>query len=51
MFLRLWRDRSGSSVIEYSFLITIMIALVVVAIVATGNWFASMWEAFLAVLP
>jgi Flp pilus assembly pilin Flp len=50
MFPRLWRVRSGSSVIEYAFLITLMIALIAIAIVAASDWLEAMWAAFLGAL-
>jgi Flp pilus assembly pilin Flp len=43
IFLRLWRGRSGSALIEYSFLITIMIALIVIVVAVAGHWVAGMW--------
>jgi Flp pilus assembly pilin Flp len=50
-FLHLWRDCSGSSLIEYSFLITITIALVVLGVSLAGAWAANMWTNLLATLP
>ena len=49
-FLRLWRDSRGSSLIEYSFLITIMIALVVIGVAVAGVWVFNMWVHLLASL-
>ena len=46
MSLRFWRDRSGSSLIEYSFLITVLAALVVVGVRAAGNWVSGVFSAF-----
>jgi Flp pilus assembly pilin Flp len=48
---RLRHDRSGSSLIEYSFLITIMIVIVVVGVALAGWWVANMWTNLLPVLP
>jgi Flp pilus assembly pilin Flp len=48
MFSRLRHDRSGSSLLEYCFLMTITIALVVIGVAATGSWIAGMFERFLA---
>ena len=50
VFLRLWRDGSGASLIEYSFLIGIIIALVVVAVALTGIWISGSWMSFLSAL-
>jgi Flp pilus assembly pilin Flp len=49
-FLRLWRDSAGSSLIEYSFVITIMIALVVIAVATAGVWVAEAWAHLLSTL-
>jgi Flp pilus assembly pilin Flp len=49
-FWRLWRDNAGSSLIEYSFLITIMIALVVVLVAAAGVWVSEAWARLLTIL-
>ena len=50
VFLRLWRDSSGASLIDYSFLIGIIIALVVVAVALTGIWISGSWASFLSAL-
>jgi Flp pilus assembly pilin Flp len=47
----LWRDCSGSSLIEYSLLITITIVLVVVGVAFAGRWAASMWTNLVPALP
>jgi Flp pilus assembly pilin Flp len=47
----LWRDCSGSSLIEYSFLITITIVLVVVGVALAGRWAANTWIHLLPALP
>jgi Flp pilus assembly pilin Flp len=49
-FLHLWRDSAGSSLIEYSFAITIMIALVVLAVATAGVWVAETWAHLLSTL-
>jgi Flp pilus assembly pilin Flp len=49
-FLRLWRDSAGSSLIEYSFVITIMIALVLIAVATAGVWVAEAWTRLLSAL-
>jgi Flp pilus assembly pilin Flp len=48
--LRLWRDSAGSSLIEYSFVITIMIALVLIAVATAGVWVAETWTRLMAIL-
>jgi Flp pilus assembly pilin Flp len=50
MLLRLWRDRAGSSLIEYSLLITITVVLVVAAVAAAGIWVSGAWSHLLAAL-
>jgi Flp pilus assembly pilin Flp len=49
-FLRLWCDSAGSSLIEYSFVITVMIALVLIAVATAGVWVAEEWTRLLATL-
>jgi Flp pilus assembly pilin Flp len=51
VFACLWRDCSGSSLIEYFFLITLTIILVVVGVAFAGRWAASMWTNLLPALP
>jgi Flp pilus assembly pilin Flp len=46
MFLRFCRDRSGSSLIEYALLASVMIALTAVAIRMVGNWASGAFSAF-----
>ena len=46
LLLDLWRDTSGASMIEYSFTITLLIALTVVGIRLAGNWIAGMFAPF-----
>jgi Flp pilus assembly pilin Flp len=45
MFLRFWRDRSGSSLIEYVLLASIMIALTAVGIRLVANWVSGAFPA------
>jgi Flp pilus assembly pilin Flp len=47
----LWQDCSGSSLIEYSFLIVLATVLVVAGVAAIGIWAASMWTNLLPALP
>jgi len=44
-------DCSGSSLIEYSFLIALTIVLVVAGVAAVGIWAAKMWTNLLPTLP
>jgi Flp pilus assembly pilin Flp len=48
IFLRLWRDRSGSALIEYSLIITIMIVLIMIGVAVAGSWVSGMWVHLLA---
>ena len=49
-FLCLWRDTSGSALIEYSLIITIVIALIGVGLGSAGVWAAGMWVRLLSAL-
>ena len=49
-FLCLWRDASGSALIEYSLIITIAIALIGVGLGSAGVWAAGMWVRLLSAL-
>ena len=49
-FLRLWHDCSGAALIEYSFVIGFMIAMIVVGIALAGSWASSMWVRLLPTL-
>jgi Flp pilus assembly pilin Flp len=50
MFMRLWRDISGASVIEYSILVAIITTLVVGGVAAAGSWVHHMWAHLLSSL-
>jgi len=47
---RHWRDKTGSSLIEYTFLIAITIALIIVGIAVAGLWASGMWAHLLNIL-
>ena len=47
-FSRLWHDCSGAALIEYSFVIGFMIALIVIGVALAGNWASSMWVRLLS---
>ena len=42
-FWRRWRDKAGSSLIEYAFLIAITIALIIIGVAVAGLWASGMW--------
>jgi Flp pilus assembly pilin Flp len=42
-FWRPWRDKSGSSLIEYAFLIAIAIALIIIGVAVAGLWASGIW--------
>jgi len=48
---RLWQDCSGSSLMEYSFLIALTIVLVIAGVAAIGIWAANVWTNLLPALP
>ena len=50
LLARLWGDHAGGSLIEYSFLITITVVLVVAGVAAAGIWAANVWVSLWAVL-
>ena len=50
MFLRLWRNRSGAALIEYSFVIGFMIAMIVIGVALAGSWASSTWVRLLSAL-
>jgi Flp pilus assembly pilin Flp len=45
------QDCSGSSLIEYSFLIVLTIVLVVAGVAAVGIWAAHVWTNLVPALP
>jgi Flp pilus assembly pilin Flp len=49
-FRRPWRDQAGSSLIEYSILIAITIALIIVGVAAAGLWASGSWAHLLNIL-
>ena len=48
MSLRFYRDRSGSSLIEYSLLIALVLAVSVVGIRVIGNWVSEALSVFVS---
>jgi hypothetical protein len=48
---RLRQDCSGSSLIEYSFLITLTIVLVIVGVALAGRCAADLWANLMPTLP
>jgi Flp pilus assembly pilin Flp len=42
-FWRPWRDKAGSSLIEYAFLIAITIALIIIGVAVAGLWASGIW--------
>jgi len=46
IFLRFWRDNSGASLIEYSLVASLMIAVMVVGIRLASNWISAALSAF-----
>ena len=42
-FWRPWRDKAGSSLIEYAFLIAITIALIIIGVAVAGLWVSGIW--------
>ena len=47
---RLWRARSGATLIEYAFIVGIITSLVVVAVEAAGTRVEGMWARLLSAL-
>jgi Flp pilus assembly pilin Flp len=47
---RLWRERSGATLIEYAFIVGIITSLVVVAVEAAGTRVEGMWARLLSAL-
>ena len=46
MLRHVWRDRSGSSLIEYSVTVALMVTLVVVGVRFAGAWVAGVFSGF-----
>jgi hypothetical protein len=51
IFSRVCGMTAGSSLIEYSFLITLAVILVVAGVAAVGIWAANVWTNLLPALP
>jgi pilus assembly protein Flp/PilA len=49
--LRLWRDEEGASLLEYSVLIGIILAVTVTAVIAIGTWANNQWTTLQGSLP
>ena len=47
---RLWHDNAGASLLEYTWLIGIIIALVVIGVALAGSWASGMWQNLLSIL-
>jgi pilus assembly protein Flp/PilA len=47
---RLWRDRRGASLIDYTLLIGLITLTVLGAVIAIGSWANGMWVNFLSSL-
>jgi pilus assembly protein Flp/PilA len=45
---RLWRDRRGAALIEYTLLIGLITLTIMGAVIATGSWAPGMWVNFLS---
>ena len=45
MAIRLWKDEGGASLLEYSLLIGIIVAVTVGVITAVGVWTTGRWTA------
>ena len=50
MFQRLWRDRGGASLIDYTILVALITVIVVVGVSVAGSWIQSMWAQLLPIL-
>ena len=50
MFLRLWHHRAGSSLIEYSILVAIIVAAIIVGVAAAGSGASGIWVRLLNIL-
>ena len=47
----LWKDRRGASLLEYSILIGLIIAVSVGTVTLVGTWMSGRWTALLNLLP
>jgi Flp pilus assembly pilin Flp len=47
---RIWRESSGATLIEYSFIVGIITSLIVVGVEVTGRWVESVWARLLIAL-
>jgi Flp pilus assembly pilin Flp len=50
MFLRLWHDKAGSSLIEYSILAAVIIAVIIAGVAAAGSAASGIWVRLLNIL-
>ena len=50
MFLRLWHDKAGSSLIEYSILAPVIIAVIIAGVAAAGSAASGIWVRLLNIL-
>ena len=48
--VRLWSDKSGASLLEYSVLVGLIVAGVVLTITAVGTWIGGRWTTLSSVL-
>jgi len=46
----LWRDESGASLLEYSLLIGLILAVSATAVIAVGGWAGNQWSTLKGVL-
>jgi Flp pilus assembly pilin Flp len=50
MFVRLWRNRAGASLIEYAFIVGIVTAIFVAGVAFAGGWVGGLWVRLLGAL-
>jgi Flp pilus assembly pilin Flp len=50
LFVRLWHDKAGSSLIEYSILVAIIVAAIISGVVAAGMVASGIWVRLLNIL-
>jgi pilus assembly protein Flp/PilA len=48
--IRLWKDEGGASLLEYSLLIGIIVAVTVGTITAVGVWVSGRWTALMTAI-